>query len=414
MRRLSPLLLAAALVAGCTDTPPRPDEGHADDRAALAAESALPQPVVATELLNCQPAAGMTAHCGYQNPEDLVHIPNSDLLIVSEMGEFMADSPGKLSLLNMTTGRREELAIDWSGAGSRWGEEDCSPPVTAALSPHGIDLTTRDDGELALLVVNHGGRESVEFFAVAANGDLAWRGCALPPGDPFINDVAARHDGGFYVTHMWNKSSDFAETAAALQAGKPTGWVWAWTPGDGFTELPGTSAEMPNGIAISPDNATLYVNVYFGGGTFAVDLANMTRVTEVAAHQPDNVSVDADGHLWIASHQHDPIGQACTLVTAGPCLLPFQVISVDPKTFERKVVIDHSGPPMGYATVALRVKNRIYLGSAHGDRIVSLALEGGPLSRLSKQVNCPRFSPLFGRGVDRVDRFITTSGLSFI
>ncbi len=37
-------------------------------------------------------------------------------------------------------------------------------------------------------------------------------------------------------------------------------------------------------------------------------------------------------------------------------------------------MIDHSGAPMGYATVALKVDNRIYLGSAHGDRIVSVEL----------------------------------------
>jgi len=350
------------------------DLGNSDERAALAAGSALPQPVVAKELLSCEPMAGMTPTCGYQNPEDLVHIPNTDLLIVSEMGEFMADSPGKLSLLNMASGQRETLAIDWSGSGDIWGDESCAAPSIEALSPHGIDLTVREDGETALLVVNHGGREAVEFFAVSESGDLSWRGCALPPGDPFINDVAARRDGGFYVTHMWNKSADFAATAAALQAGEPTGWVWRWSPGDGFSELAGTKALMPNGIAIDADNAKLFVNVYFGGGVMAIDLASRKRLGTVAARQPDNITVDTDGQLWIASHQHDPIGQACTQVTEGPCLLPFQVVKADPKTLERQVVVDHDGAPMGYATVALKVGKNVYLGSAHGDRVVKIEL----------------------------------------
>jgi len=384
--RLPLLTIACFLLSACGSPAPVSDAdptfqspadaelGNSDERAALAAGSTLPQPAIATELLSCEPMAGMTPTCGYQNPEDLVHIPNTDLLIVSEMGEFMADSPGALSLLNMTTGARETLTIDWTANGENWGDNSCTPPSIAALSPHGIDLTVRDDGETALLVVNHGGREAVEFFSVAESGDLSWRGCALPPDDPFINDVAARTDGGFYVTHMWNKSADFAATATALQSGQPTGWVWAWTPDNGFSEVPNTKALMPNGIAINADNSTLFVNIYFGGGAIAIDLESQNQLGKVEARQPDNISVDADGQLWIASHQHDPIGQACTQVTEGPCLLPFQIVKADPKTLEREVIVDHDGAPMGYATVALKVGNSVYLGTAHGDRVVRIDL----------------------------------------
>lgn len=348
------------------------EDANAEERAAMAAESQLPQPQIASELLSCESLNGMTPSCGFQNPEDLVHIPDTSLLIVSEMGEFMADSPGDLSLLNMASGQRESLSIDWSAPVEHWGDHSCRAPDAAAFSPHGIDLTRRDGGELSLLVVNHGGRESVEFFEVAGNGDLSWRGCALPPEDPFINDVAARRDGGFYVTHMWNKSADFAEMVAKLERGEPTGWVWAWAPEVGFSRLAGTDEQMPNGIAIDADNDTLYVNVYMGNRTFAIDLDTGERASSVAVRQPDNVTIDSVGDVWIASHQHDPIGQACTLVTEGPCLLPFRVVKADPETLEAETVIDHEGAPMGYATVALHVGGRVYLGTAHGDRVVSV------------------------------------------
>lgn len=347
---------------------------NADERAALAAGSALPQPVNEPELLSCQAVDGMTPHCGFQNPEDLVQIPGTDLLIVSEMGEFMADSPGALSLLDTATGQRQALTISWSSNEASWGDDGCPAPDAAAFSPHGIDLTRRDDGALALLAVNHGNREAVEFFAVAASGDLTWRGCALPPGDPFINDVAAKRDGGFYVTHMWDKSRSFEEIAAALSAGETTGWVWSWTPAGGFSRLPNTEDLLPNGIALSPDENVLYVNAYMGNRAFVLDLNTSRRLSEIEVRQPDNVSVDADGNLWIASHQHDPLGQTCNQVSEGPCLLPFQVVRTNAQTLESEVIIDHEGAPTGYATVALKVGNRLYLGTAHGDRVVSVDL----------------------------------------
>ena len=172
---------------------------------------------------------------------------------------------------------------------------------------------------------------------------------------------------------MWNKSAAFEKTVAKLRSGEPTGWVWAWSADGGFNRLAETDDLMPNGIAISPDNTMLYVNVYMGNKTFALDLETGARTAELTVRQPDNVSVSDDGTLWIASHQHDPIGQTCTQVTAGPCLLPFQVVTVNPERFEAHTVIDHDGAPMGYATVALKVGDRLYMGTAHGDRVVSMS-----------------------------------------
>ena len=72
--------------------------------------------------------------------------------------------------------RRRGLEVDLSG-----GDRDqrdlidtvaahdvpCPGPPPPAFSPHGIHLSERSDGRLQLLAVQHGGRESVEFFAPA-------------------------------------------------------------------------------------------------------------------------------------------------------------------------------------------------------------------------------------------------------
>ena len=396
MRTLTILAPLALLLTACSQssepTPPAPAEAaeavaEADapvtgnpEREAVAAASGLPQPGVATELLSCEARNGITAHCGYQNPEDLVLTPDGELLVVSEMGEFMMDTPGALSALSLASGERTSIAIDWSGEGDRWGDPACPAPDVAAFSPHGIDLITLADGRHELLVVNHGLREAVEFFELASTDgawQLAWRGCALPPGDPFINDVAALQDGGFFVTHMWDKSSTLEAVAARLLNGETTGWVWEWQADAGFSKVPGSDQLMPNGIAVDAANEKLFVNVYFGNKTVRIDRASGAVDGEFEVRQPDNITVDAEGTLWVASHRHDALGQSCAAVTEGPCLLPYEIVRADADTLETEVVVEGDGAPMGYATVALRVGDRLYMGSAHGDRVASVDLPSG-------------------------------------
>lgn len=345
------------------------------EREAVASGSSLPQPRTEHDLLDCEPVNGTSVYCGYQNPEDLVLLPDDSALLVSEMGEFMLDAPGSLSLLDLKLGERREIDIDWSGGG--WGAEGCSAPDAAAFSPHGIDLITRPDGLHQLLVVNHGKREAVEFFQLLEEEGkwaLTWRGCAIPPGDPFINDVAGLSDGGFFVTHMWDKSTPFEEIVEQYRNGEKIGWVWEWQEERGFTKLSGSDELMPNGIAVSANNNKIFVNIYLGNKTVRIGRDSGEVEDSLELQQPDNITIDKEGSLWIASHKHDPLGQTCAAVRQGPCLLPYEIIKVDPETLEPELVISEDGPPMGYATVALRVNEKLYIGTAHGDRVASRAI----------------------------------------
>lgn len=373
------IVLLLVSVAACSPPPPREvtnleSASEADERAALAEESGLFQPGVVKELLDCKPYGDMTIHCGFKNPEDLVVLPDGKYLVVSEMAEFLTDAPGLLSLLNLSSGEREPLTVGWSPEETKLGDPSCPAPDIAAFSPHGIDFTTLADGTLQLLAVNHGKRESIEFFEVMQSDgvwQLSWQGCALPPGDPFINDVAGLKDGGFFVTHMWDKTTAFDEVARKLFAGEPTGWVYEWQRDQGFTKVPESDVLMPNGIAVSLDGTKIFVKIYFGNKTIKIDRTSGQREGEFTVQQPDNITVDDEGNLWVASHKNDPIGQTCALVTEGPCLLPYEVIKADPETMQAEVFLSQDGAPMGYATVALKVGDRVFMGSAHGDRVVS-------------------------------------------
>ena len=354
------LVLLSGVIASCAPEP-----------------SGISQPKTELDLLTCESMNGTSVHCGYKNPEDLVLVPGGDALIVSELGGFLLDPPGELSMLNLGSGERQTIMIDWTGADMAWGDESCGVPDIAAFSPHGIDLITRPDGRHQLLVVNHGKREAVEFFELhkpEGRWSLIWRGCALPPGDPYINDVAALKDGGFYVTHMFDKSIPLEFVFWRVAKGEKIGWVWEWQRDSGFHKLAGSDLAVPNGIAVSADNSKIYVNDYLGNKTVSIDPRAGEISGSVAVQHPDNVTVDDEGYLWIASHTHDLLEQSCDAVTQGPCLLPYAVVKVDPASMKSEVVFKESGPPMGYSTVALKVGDQVFMGSAHGDRVASRSI----------------------------------------
>jgi hypothetical protein len=129
-------------------------------------------------------------------------------------------------------------------------------PAADRVQPARYPSRARADGALQLLVVQHGGRESVEMFEVipcaAPRVQLAWRGCAISP-DGGLNDVVALPDGGFLATRFapGRRLAFMFAVAKAMLFGGDTGWVYAWSRERGFSEVPGTRAPGPNGIELS-------------------------------------------------------------------------------------------------------------------------------------------------------------------
>ena len=366
-------ILSISLLAACSEPEPPVEASSAD----VSAENENGNPASYASG-PCVDTNGLKTYCGFKNPEDIVVTPDGKQLIISEMGEFMLDSPGSLVLFDLDDSRRNSLQLTFAEPENNWADSKCPPPDPVLFSPHGIDLITRQDGRHQLLVVNHGGREAVEMFEFVQseeNWRAEWRGCVLPPEDPFINDVSGLSDGGFLVTHMWNKTTPFEEVVAKLTAGANTGWIWRWNRDKGFSKLTESDQQMPNGIAVSRDNRFAFVNLYMGNKTIKIDLSTGEKVGEFSVRQPDNITLDDEGNLWVASHQHDPINQTCNEVETGACLLPFQIIKANPETLETEVFLEFSGEPMGYTTVATRAGNVIYMGSAHGDRIASVPIQ---------------------------------------
>lgn len=332
---------------------------------------------------DCESAPGMEVFCGFQNPEDLALSPDGRTLIVSQAARM--DGTGGGSLVAFAPGDEGPtplFPLEGATQGpADWGAAECPGPPDAGFSPHGIDLGRGPGGAWMLLAVNHGGRESVEFFEVQPSPtrpSLRWRGCAPAPEGANLNDVLILPDGGFLVTDMF-PSGGAAGTALRmlrmLAFGSELGRVLEWRQGAGFSDVPGTEASFPNGLEISNDGSVLYLNVYMGDEVRAIRRDTGETLFSAAVESPDNATWARDGRLLVASHPGTFFQTlACARIESGGCARPFRIVSVDPETGASEVLIDSDGSPMGAATVALQVGDDVWLGSFVGDRIARAPL----------------------------------------
>ncbi|HVQ25788.1 MAG TPA: hypothetical protein VMV01_11440, partial [Planctomycetota bacterium] len=306
-------------------------------------------------IVSCDAVGAATPLCGFQNPEDLALLPDGRHVIVSEYGDG-GTRPGRISLLDLESGQREILFAGGEPAGpGPWGAPDCEGPPTTAFSPHGIHLAPRADGHLQLLVVQHGGRESVEMFQVLPEGGgiaLVWRGCALAPDQSALNDVVAVPEGGFLATRMVGVPLGYARAALF---GSESGWVYAWTRDGGFSEVPGTRAALPNGIELSADGEKIFLNATLGNEVRRVDRRTGAVEARAEVSLPDNSTWTRDGRLLVASLRstfREIVG--CSGLERGSCPAAFAIVAVDPSTLATQVVYEGGrGTPSGAGTVGL-------------------------------------------------------------
>lgn len=337
-------------------------------------------------ITECRSSHGARVICDLQNPEDLVRIPGTRQVVVSQFGSMSHEQAGALALLELD-GEKVNTLYPQGGIGVEptmhegpdWGDASCPGPPDGRFNPHGIDLQKRDDGKLQLFVVNHGGREAVELFELLLDGagryQLQWRGCVPAPDGSFLNDVAALPGQGFVVTHMFPKS--FGTSAlyhmarAVLQL--DTGYVLQWAPGKRLRKVAGSDAPFPNGIAATPDGSEIFVNAYMGNEVRHLALASGALLGAAAIAHPDNISWSDDGKLLVASH----VGglsqiSACEDVERGACPAAFEIVSLDPQTLVMRTLVHREGAPMGAATVAIAVDRELLVGSFKSDRMLRI------------------------------------------
>ena len=334
-----------------------------------------------TAITTCEPAGPARPICGFQNPEDLVALPGGEAILVSEYGGMDGDVPGALALLLLDTEERREVfrGGDADGAEPVWGDPACPGPPPPAFSPHGIHLSERD-GVLQLLAVQHGARESIEFFEVSGAGTdwhVAWRGCVVAPESAWLNSVAALPGGGFVTTRMMTRPPGDEDLLTALQRGADPGpgYVLEWLPERGFEILRGSEVGMPNGVETSTDGRLVFVN---GGGQVR-RIVRATGETEASATLGglDNARWAPDGRLLVASLEGEGRDELafCFNLERGACPIQFRIVAVDPESLETEELYRNAGAPMGGGTIGLVIGRELFVGSFAGDRILRVALD---------------------------------------
>ena len=327
----------------------------------------------------CADDATLTAWCDIKNPEDLALTPDGDFLLTTAFGGLPVPVASKMMLVDLRTMKKSEIEIVL-GAG-RWGDPKCTR-TTTDFSTHGLDVVKRADDKYMVAVTNHLPTETVELFELLPRDGswyLRWRGCVGAPlleagaRYPLFNDVALKRDGSFYVTEMYNGKMPFPELLQAGRDGKNTGQVWFWSPDSGLSALTGSDGGFPNGIAINAAENTLYVNYWFSGKTVKIDIASGQIEATHLAGRADNLTI-ANGSLYAAKHDMsiDEYVTNCGGDTVN-CFLPFTIYELDMATLAEKNVWQFDSKAFGFATVALPVDGRMWLGSAHSDRLAAFA-----------------------------------------
>ena len=317
---------------------------------------------------NCAPSGDLKFLCGPESAEDLVRVGDSSWLIASGMAE--AGHAGHLRLIN-TSDKTWSVIYPAGNAvaaldARRFPNCPAAPDATK-FSAHGITLRALGAGRHELLVVNHGGREAVEFFELSTGSGkpaVRWIGCVPMADDIYLNSVVPLRDGGFIATHFYSPSKGGINAVFAREI---TGGIHEWHPGRAVTLIPGTELSGANGLAVSQDERVIHVAAW---GTrdmvrFERQGNSVTKKVVPMTFAPDNVRWSQDGRSLLVA------GQKFVPRAGGPASLDgWSVIRVNPDTLATTMVRDADGSgPMQGITVAVEVADEIWVGTFRGDRV---------------------------------------------
>ena len=224
-------------------------------------------------------------------------------------------------------------------------------------------------------LVHHGFRESIEIFEIDT-----------PTPDPHVHLDRLRGCAGDSRPELGQPSSRRADSrqpipiaaASRRRARTNTGEIWEWNPKDGWTIVPGSESQGPNGIEASPDGRWLYVNLWPARKVMRLSRGQTPVVKDFVdvAFQPDNIRWQADGSLLAAGHGGPNMPRVIECLIKVCADAASVVARIDPKTWTAKEIIRYPASEKFFSsTVALQVGKEIWIGTITGDRIARYPIQ---------------------------------------
>ncbi|MGE0552075.1 MAG: hypothetical protein AB7R55_01470 [Gemmatimonadales bacterium] len=343
----------------------------------LSAAAIGPRPVLAQD---CGGVGVAEFLCLSATAEDMVAIPGSDWIVLSGVLRAVDTRDGSEVTLfspDPKLDRTRFAACPGPLAGREMEER--------RFRAHGINLRAGANGVHTLYVVHHTGRESVEVFELDARGRapaIAWIGCAIAPEGVTGNSVAVLPDHGFALSNFLDRSlGGFLGAAGArvreqLARGEQTGDVWEWSPGQGWSKIPGSEGSGPNGLEASPDGKRLYLAEW--GARKLIELSrgqsSPTRREIAIDFHPDNLRWQTDISLLVAGQQGTVEAILSDCLGNHDCSeVATSVASIDPKSLRARELVRAYPANQHFAagTTALSVRDEIWVGSTYRGRRIA-------------------------------------------
>jgi len=333
-------------------------------------------PTAAAPSQDCPADEQLAYVCGPEKPEDVVVIPGTPWLISS----------------GYAVGAGLKLVDTRSRSFTRWyratpdqisPDAQAFPQCPGRLDPtlfnaRGLSIRRTGEGRWRLLVVNHGGRESIEIFDIGLRDgapQLSWRGCLPMPEGQVGNSVASFSDGTVLVTVLTRPGTSIAD----FVQGRTTGAVWQWRPGAGaFTLIPGTELPGNNGLETDPDDRHFHVIAFGWHAVVTFDRRDTSKpVSRIEApdFMPDNIHWTGGRLLLAGMRLDEPACGGLRKVVDGvadPMLCPRGWIVGELDRAGKRVRTIAYGTPRpafnGLSAAAL-VDRELWLGSYQSGRI---------------------------------------------
>lgn len=252
-----------------------------------------------------------------------------------------------------------------------WRDRTGGQPLV--FQPMGIDLFTSSlpDGRTLnrLFVVNFAGPE-VLLYDIDAAGDLVLREVFSDPRMVSPNDVVATGPRSFYVTNDTPSDRQTIRGKIDFLLGLKVGQILHYD-GNSWSDV-ASGLVFPNGITMNNEGDKVYIAEMRGRRLLTFDRNPDTDSLRPADRIrlntfPDNVSVDEAGNVLVGG-----VPQPLSLSAYGEGLQDMaasQIFRVH-EDGEVETIFQDPGAKLSASTTAVRLRNKLLIGSRSADRFL--------------------------------------------